>query len=412
MSGLSQGFDRLFLYLYIPLRYLNKETDRLSACFSLMTPFTTFLSFKMKYYNSALFLIFVLFFTHSPAYASGGKGGSGGSSKSRSVLVITEKVAIHEISQTLTLVGKLEAEESVIISPEVSGKVDSITVKANQKVKKGQLLVQLNDDKAKATIAEAKAYLRDEKRKLTEFERLAKRGAITQTEIDAQKASVDIAAARLDAANAQLKDLYISAPFDGTVGFIDFSRGKMVNSGAELFTLDNLSHMRLDLQIPERFLSMLSKGMKVSATNSAWSGGIFEGEVTGIDTRVNSETLNLRTRIRFDNKDNRLKPGMLMSVTVTFPAITAPIIPVQALQYSGTKRYVYVVDDNNKATRTEVLLGARVGNEVVIEQGLDIGERIVVQGIVNIRDGATIKEQSVATEKTDQKADKTDKEAK
>ncbi len=367
----------------------------------------------MKHYNPIFFLISILLFSHSPAYAAGGKGKSGGASKPRPVLVVTEKVATHEISQTLTLVGKLEAEESVIISPEVSGKVDAIKVKANQKVNKGQLLVQLNDDKAKAAITEAKAYLRDEQRKLTEFERLAKRGAITQTEIDAQKASVDIAAARLDAANAQLKDLHISAPFDGTVGFIDFSRGKMVNSGAELFTLDNLSEMRLDLQIPEHFLATLSEGMKVAATSSAWRGVTFEGEVIGIDTRINSETLNLRTRIRFDNQDNRLKPGMLMSVTVKFPAITAPIIPVQALQYSGTKRYVYVVDENNQATRTEVFLGARVGNEVVIEQGVDIGERIVVQGTVNIRDGVTVKDLNAGAYDAD-KANKkeTDKESK
>ncbi len=346
----------------------------------------------MKHNNLIFFLLSSLLFSHSPTYASGGKSNSGKPSKARSVLVVTESVGTHEIAQTLTLVGKLEAEESVVISAEVSGKVDSIKVKPNQKVNQGQLLVQLNDDKAKAIIAEANAYLRDEKRKLTEFERLAKKGAITQTEIDAQKASVDIAVARLDAAKAQLKDLYITAPFDGTVGFIDFSRGKMVNSGAELFTLDNLSKMRLDLQIPERFLSMLSEGMKVTATSHAWHGLTFEGKVIGIDTRINSETLNLRTRIQFDNQDNRLKPGMLMSVIVTFPAISAPSIPVQALQYSGTRRYVYVVDDNNKATKTEVLLGARVGNEVVIEQGLNIGERIVVQGIVNIRDGATVKE--------------------
>ncbi|KOO12292.1 hemolysin D, partial [Vibrio xuii] len=98
-----------------------------------------------------------------------------------------------------------------------------------------------NDDKARAAVAEARAYLKDEQRKLKEFARLVKRNAITQTEIDAQKASVAIAQARLDAANAELKDLHITAPFPATVGFIDFSLGKMVSVGSELFTLDNLS---------------------------------------------------------------------------------------------------------------------------------------------------------------------------
>ncbi len=309
-----------------------------------------------------------------------------------SVTVVTEQVKTHQVSQSLSLVGKLAADQSVIIAPETSGKVDVIAVKANQNVQKGQLLIQLDDDKARAAVAEAQAYLKDEQRKLKEFERLVKRNAITQTEIDAQKASVDIAKARLDAANASLKDLHISAPFAGTVGFIDFSRGKLVSAGSELLSLDDLSVMQLDLQVPERYLSQLSKGMQVKATTAAWPGQVFEGEVVGIDSRINQETLNLRVRIHFENVAQKLKPGMLVSADMDFPAIEAPIIPVQALEYSGTKRYVYVVGEDNKAVRTQVILGARVDNLVVIEDGLSIGDKIVVQGIVNMRNGVTVAE--------------------
>ncbi len=308
----------------------------------------------------------------------------------QAVAVVAERVATHQVSQSLSLIGKLEAEQSVVISSEVSGKVSHIAIKANQEVKKGQLLIQLNDDKAKAAVAEAHAYLKDEQRKLKEFERLVKRNAITQTEIDAQKASVDIAHARLDAANANLNDLHISAPFNGTVGFIDFSLGRMVSAGTELLTLDNLSVMQLDIQVPERYLSLISKGMTVTAKSNAWAKNEFTGKVVGIDSRINRETLNLRVRIHFDNQDGKLKPGMLLSTKLNFPAIEAPIIPVQALEYSGTKRYVYVIDSNNKATRTEVWLGARIDNQVVIDKGLAIGDKIVVQGIVNMRNGALV----------------------
>ncbi|GAB2667095.1 efflux RND transporter periplasmic adaptor subunit [Vibrio panuliri] len=311
----------------------------------------------------------------------------------QAVTVVTEQVQTHQVSQSLSLVGKLEAAQSVMVSPETTGKVEQIAVSANQTVKKGQLLIQLNDDKARAAVKEANAYLKDEQRKLKEFERLVTRNAITQTEIDAQKASVEIAQARLDAANADLKDLHISAPFAGTVGFIDFSRGKMVSAGTELLSLDDLSVMELDLQVPERYLSQISKGMEVTATTSAWDDVVFSGEVIGIDSRINQETLNLRVRIHFSNQDLKLKPGMLVLADMDFPAINAPIIPVQALEYSGTKRYVYVIGDDNVAQRTEVILGARVENQVVINKGLKIGQRIVVQGIVNMRDGANVIEQ-------------------
>ncbi|EGU39007.1 efflux RND transporter periplasmic adaptor subunit [Vibrio scophthalmi] len=310
----------------------------------------------------------------------------------QTITVVTEQVQTHQVSQSLSLVGKLAAAQSVMVSPETTGKVETIAVKANQEVKKGQLLIQLNDDKARAAVKEAQAYLKDEQRKLKEFERLVKRNAITQTEIDAQKTNVEIAQARLDAANANLKDLHISAPFSGTIGFIDFSRGKMVSAGTELLSLDDLSVMQLDLQVPERYLAKIVQGMQVTATTSAWGTQVFQGEVVGIDSRINQETLNLRVRIHFNNNDLKLKPGMLVSANMAFPAINAPIIPVQALEYSGTKRYVYVIGDDNQAKRTQVLLGARIENQVVITEGLNIGEKIVVQGIVNMRDGATVKE--------------------
>ncbi len=331
-------------------------------------------------------------FALSLALCGSGAVSAAGPRAPSAISVVTDLVQVHQVSQSLSLIGKLEAEQSVVISPEVSGKVDTIAVKANQEVKKGQLLVQLDDNKSRASVAEARAYLRDEKRKLAEYERLSKRNAITQTEIDAQKTSVDIAQARLEAAEANWADLHIKAPFAGTVGFIDFSRGKIVSSGTELMTLDNMELMQLDLQVPERYLSMISKGMKVTGMTHAWPNKPFEGQVVGVDTRVNSATLNLRVRIHFANKERLLKPGMLVSASLAFPAVEAPIIPVQALEYSGTKRYVYVVSDDNKATRTEILLGARVENQVVVEQGLDIGQRIVVQGTVNMRDGAQVKE--------------------
>ena len=335
----------------------------------------------------------------SPAIFARGPQGS------QAVTVVTEQVQTHQVSQSLTLVGKLEAAQSVMVSPETSGKVEAIAVNANQDVFEGQLLIQLNDDKARASVKEAQAYLKDEQRKLKEFQRLISRNAITQTEIDAQKTNVEIAQARLDAANANLNDLHIRAPFDGTIGFVDFSRGKMVSAGTELLSLDDLSVMKLDLQVPERYLAKIEKGMVVTVATSAWGAQIFQGEVIGIDSRINQETLNLRVRIHFNNGELKLKPGMLVSADMDFPAINAPIIPVQALEYSGTKRYVYVVGDDQVAKRTQVLLGARIENQVVITQGLNIGDNIVVQGIVNMRDGASVKEQGSAQPKPQAKGE-------
>lgn len=310
----------------------------------------------------------------------------------RTVPVVTATVNEHPVSQSISLIGKLAADRAVIIAPQITGKIKRIPITSDEAVKQGQLLVELDDIKSQAAVAEANAYLNDEKRKLTEFQKLISRNAITQTEIDAQKASVDIAKARLSAAQADLHYHYLVAPFDGNVGLITFSEGKMVSVGTELLSLDNLSVMRLDLQVPEHLLSQLSIGMPVSASSRAWPNELFEGKVTAIDPRVNEETLNLKVRVEFANPKQRLKPGMMVSSTLTFPAISMPIVPVQALEYSGTKRYVYVVTEDHIAHRTEVILGPRVENQVLIEKGLNIGDRVVVQGLVNMRDGLKINE--------------------
>ncbi|MGS0673491.1 efflux RND transporter periplasmic adaptor subunit [Shewanella sp. 125m-1] len=308
----------------------------------------------------------------------------------RTVPVVTGIVQQHDLSQSLSLIGKLDAEQSVYIAPQIAGKIKSILVSTEQKIDNGQILIQLDDAKAQAALAEAAAYLADEKRKLKEFLKLIDKNAITQTEIDAQKASVDMASARLAAAQADLDYHYLTAPFAGTAGLIDFSQGKMVTTGTELLTLDDLSSMRLDLQVPENHLSQLSVGMRVSAKSRAWPNTDFIGKVIAIDSRVNQDTLNLRVRVQFNNPNLQLKPGMMMSATLLFPSVSEPVIPVQALEYSGTNRFVYVIDENGIAKRTKVTLGARIENEVLITGGLSIGDKVVVQGLVNMRDGLRV----------------------
>lgn len=314
----------------------------------------------------------------------------------QAVSIYSEEVGYHEISQQISLIGKLQSDQYVDIATEVAGKVSKINVKANQKVKEGQLLFQLDASKAEAALLEAKAYLTDQQRQLKEHQRLIKSNTVTQSALDAQLAAVDIAKARLISTQKDVDYHSLKAPFSGTIGLIDFSRGQMVSIGSSLLTLDDLSTMELDLQVPERYLSALSKGMQVKATNRAWPNSDFVGTLTAIDSRVNEDTLNLRIRVEFNNTDNRLKPGMMMSAEIVFPAVSEAIIPVQALEYAGTKRFVYRVTADNKVQRKEVLLGGRIGDNVLIESGVEVGDRIVVQGLVNMSDGLKVKDLSLS----------------
>jgi RND family efflux transporter MFP subunit len=308
----------------------------------------------------------------------------------KGVAITTAPVGEYDVTQSLNLVGKLSASRSVDITSEVTAKVETILVGSNQHVVAGQQLLLLSDDKASASVQESTAYLLNEKRKLSEYERLFSRGAITQTEIEAQKANVEIAQARQTAAKANLNDHQLAAPFSGHIGLVDLSPGEFISVGESLLTLDDMSEMDLDLLIPERYFSQLMTGMAVQVQVQAWGAERFEGEVAAVDTRVNPETLNIKARVKIANPENKLKPGMLSTATLTFAAETVAIIPVQALEYSGTKRYVYRIVEG-KAVRTEVKVGARIDNRVVIESGIDIGEPIVIEGLVNMRDGVDVK---------------------
>ncbi|MBE1276830.1 efflux RND transporter periplasmic adaptor subunit [Enterovibrio baiacu] len=356
-----------------------------------------FLVYKMK--TKALFTALVVIGAASVFVWQKNSEAAGQSSAKPTrpaIAVATSKVEAHPVSRSLSLIGNLKSEHSVVIAPEVGGKISAIYVTAGEKVEEGASLLTLDTAKSQAALAEAQAFHKDEVRKLREYSKLVQRGALTKTELDAQQASVDVAKARLDAATADFNDHHIKAPFSGTVGLVDITRGQLVSAGEALLNLDDLSLMQLDVNVPEQYFSDLNKDIKVTARSKAWRDQAFEGQLTAVDSRVNNDSLNLRARINIDNQGDLLRPGMMMEALLDFKPQISSVIPVQAIEYSGTKRFVYLVGDDGIAKRTEVKLGARVDNKVTVESGLALGDRIVVQGLVSMRDGTKVNDLTAA----------------
>ncbi|OOE81671.1 hypothetical protein BZG25_03430 [Salinivibrio sp. ML198] len=308
----------------------------------------------------------------------------------RSVDVMTAQVETKPVAPSLSLVGNVKAHQQIDIESEVSARIETVHVKPGETVEKGAPLVTFNRAKAQAAVLEASAYLNDEQRKLKEYTKLAQRGALTQTELDAQQASVNIAKARLQSAQSDLDDHRLIAPFSGRIGLFDLSVGQRVDVGETLFSLDNLSRMNLDIQVPEQYVGLLYPNMPVAVTSQAYPDDAFTGTVSVVDSRVDKDALSVSVRVALDNPERQLQPGMLMEAKLTLPEQQAVIVPVQALQYSGTRRYVFRVDGEGIAHRTEITLGARIDNQVVVSKGLEPGQHIVVQGLVNMRDGAQV----------------------
>lgn len=310
----------------------------------------------------------------------------------RQVNIRTQTVKQSLAEPTLKLVGKLAANRSVIISPEVTGRIVKIAVQSGQSVAKGETLIALDAGKQQAELAEQSASLRDENRKLSDMRKLVARGAVTQSELEGQEATVAQVQARLDAARYELSLRTLQAPFAGTVSLIDLSEGALVNSGDTLLHLDELDKLRLDLAVPERYLSLLRPGMAVTATSTAWPDQQFNGTLATLDSRISNETQNIKARVMIPNGNGQLRPGMLLNVELALPAQQLTLIPAQSVEYAGEQRFVYRLEADGRVKRVPVVLGETEGETVWVTEGLKVGDRIVVEGLVNLRDGVQVRD--------------------
>ncbi|WP_323952182.1 efflux RND transporter periplasmic adaptor subunit [Aeromonas hydrophila] len=313
-----------------------------------------------------------------------------GKPQPRQVNIRAQTVSQSLAEPSIKLVSKLAANRSVVISPEVTGRIVKIAVRSGQQVKQGDVLIALDAGKQQAELAEQSASVRDESRKLRDMRRLVARGAITTSELEGQEATVAQAQARADAAKYELSLRTLLAPFDGSVSLIDLSEGALVNSGDTLLHLDELAKLRLDLAVPERYLSLLRPGMAVTATSSAWPDQSFRGVLETLDSRVSNDTQNIKARVIIPNPDGQLRPGMLLNVELSLPPQKMTLIPAQSVEYAGEQRFVYRLEPNGKVKRVPVVLGDTHGEEVWVTEGLKVGDRIVVEGLVNLCDGVSV----------------------
>lgn len=291
----------------------------------------------------------------------------------------------------LPLVGKLQARQSIVITPEVSGRITALPDTTRGEVAAGARLIQLDNAKQQAALAEAEAFLRNEQRKLRDMQRLAHKGVVTQNDLDGQTAAVEQALARRDMAAFELSQRRLLVPFAGRVSLFDVSLGALVNPGETLLHLDDLASMRLDLAVPERYFSRLQPGTEVMAVTAAWPDHTFSGTLEAIDSRVDADSLNLKVRFQFPNPQRLLRPGMLMQVTLPFASEPLPLIPMQAVEFQGSDRFVYLLGPENRVRRQAVVLGESADSQVSVLSGLKAGDRLVVEGLVALKSGQQVK---------------------
>ncbi|MCL1142596.1 efflux RND transporter periplasmic adaptor subunit [Shewanella gaetbuli] len=307
------------------------------------------------------------------------------------VVIATTKMM--PIRDSVEAIGTGKAFESITVTSKITELVTNINFNDGDIVEKDALLVQLQSAEQQAKVKVAQVKLTEHMRELDRISSLVTSKTIAELERDRLQSLIDLARAELEQAVSGLTDRTIRAPFAGRLGLRQVSLGSLVSTGEAITTLDDVSKIKLDFSIPERFIQDLQPGKTVEAQAVAYPGRIFKGVVSSIDSRVNPDTRAVVVRAIMPNEDYALLPGMLMKVKFIKQSRQGLLLPEAAIIPLQEKHYVYGLTENSEIVQIPVKLGIRTRGWVEITDGLAENQDVVIRGILKVRPGDKVKTQ-------------------
>jgi membrane fusion protein (multidrug efflux system) len=290
----------------------------------------------------------------------------------------------------VTAVGTLHADETVMVRPEIAGRVETIHFREGQKIRQGEPLVTLDQEEYQAQLASSAAQLALEQSSYRRLQDMDRQQLTSQQNLDEAKAKLDTARAQQELNRVHLSKTVIRAPFDGMIGLRKISPGAYVKPGDDIVALESLGAMKLDFRVPETYLARLAVDQRLAARVDAYPEQSFEGTIYAIEPALDEETRTVLLRARLPNPHNQLRPGLFARVSLILERREDTlVVPEQAIVPVGQTTFVYRVADG-KAVMTPVKLGLRRPGLVEILEGLSAGDLVVTDGQLKIRDGAAV----------------------
>ncbi|BBK30632.1 membrane fusion protein (multidrug efflux system) [Stella humosa] len=308
----------------------------------------------------------------------------------RAIAVETAAVTVGRVTDDINVVGSLQPAESVVIQPEIPGRIVRFGFADGARVKKGDLLVELDPALLKGELAKARSDLTLARTNNERANQLASQGTGTLRARDEALAVLQAAQANFDLAQTRLDRAEIRAPFAGTVGLRMFSVGAYVSPGDRIVELASTDPVRVDFRVSEVFLTSIRTGQRIAVLADALPGRTFAGEIYALHPIVDENGRALRLRASLPNPDGALHPGLFVRIRVVVEERpNAVLAPESAVFPVDQKKYVYRVD-NGRAVLTEVQLGRRQPGLVEIASGLTADAVVVTAGQPQLRDGAAV----------------------
>jgi membrane fusion protein, multidrug efflux system len=326
----------------------------------------------------------------------GGPGGPGGIPS----VEVTQVKAVRLVDDAQS-VGSLRSRQSVTLRPEVSGRVVQIAFADGAQVRQGQLLIQLDDTLQRAELSQSQAQLSIARANLKRNEELVSQNFVAQRVLDESRASLQVAEAQVQLAEARLARMRILAPFNGTVGIRNINLGDYVKDGADLVNLEDTTQLYVDFSLPERYQARVRVGQSVQVQLDALPGVAFTARILALDPLVSANGRSLQVRAVLPTQTRSgLRPGLFARVTVVLSVDEAALmVPEEAVVPQGGRQAVFRLEKEGEgdaaklvSKRTEVTLGLRRGAMVQVLQGLKEGDTVVVAGQQRLqRDGTPVR---------------------
>ena len=322
-----------------------------------------------------------------------GGGAAAGAGRPVAVEAVTvRKMALRDDAEA---VGSLKSRQSVMLRPEVGGRITQLNFHDGQRVRRGQVLVQLDDQLPRAQIQQSQAELSIAQANHKRNQELVAQGFISQRSVDESAANLEVAQAKLALAQATAQRLKIVAPFDGIAGIRGVNVGDYLKDGADIVNIEDLAAVYVDFRLPERLQSKVRPGQTAQVTFDALPGVRYAALVQAISPQIDADGRAIAVRGCIDNRRLQLRPGMFARVTTVFSERSdARVVPEEAIVPDGSSPYVLKVvegkEPGSKVTRrTPVQLGVRSPGWVEILDGLSAGDLVVTAGQQRIRKDGT-----------------------
>lgn len=307
------------------------------------------------------------------------------------IQVVAVPALKRPVTETVSLVGSVVPNEMIEVKAETDGTVRDIRFKEGERIEKGELLVALDDTKAAAQLQEAEARLTLARTSFARVEQLFKDRLIAQSEHDAASAESAEKAAVVDVKKRELRDTRVTAPFSGITGARLVSPGQVISKNTRLTWLVDLDTVKVEVEVPERYLGQLRVGQPVEFRVAAFPKDSFKGEIYFVSPQLDPANRTALIKARIPNSDGKLRGGMFANLDLGLKLRDAAlVIPEPSIINNGDATFVFAVTATNTAVLKPVKIGLRLSGLVEILEGLAEGERVVVEGVQKLRPGVPV----------------------